>query len=120
MAIFWRTVFLIIFSSSALWVSGQSKDQANRDAFIVAQNSYLALLDLNFYQNKEYQIITRNADKEEMRVMLSDMPDNMRKSKIKKIRKVKNKQMKSLLSPAQYRRYISRQKEIDRTLSKDW
>ena len=95
-------------------------NQDARDAFVKAQNEYLAQLDLDFFQNKEYQILTRNYDKMEMKVNLTDMPKSLKKKKIKKLRKEKDQQMKKLLSPRQYKLYIRRQKVIEKTISSDW
>ena len=85
-----------------------------------AQDAYLASMDLDFYQNKEYQIITRNADKQEMKIQLSSMPARLKTKQIKKVRQEKNKEMKKLLNSRQYHLYLVRQKEIEKTLSKDW
>ena len=85
-----------------------------------AQDAYLASMDLDFYQNKEYQIITRNAYKQEMKIQLSSMPARLKTKQIKKVRQEKNKEMKKLLNSRQYHLYLVRQKEIEKTLSKDW
>ena len=88
-----------------------------REAFVASQDAYLKELGLSFYQNKEYQIITRNADKKEMNIQLSNMPERMKKKKIKSVRKDKNKMMKELLNSRQYKLYLQRQKVIEDTLT---
>jgi hypothetical protein len=98
---------------------GQS-DEAARLAFVKAQNEYLKDLKLDFYQNKEYQIITRNYDKQVMRINVSDMPNSVKKKRIKKLRKSKDQKMQSLLNPRQYKLYLRRQKVIEKTISDDW
>lgn len=85
-----------------------------------AQNEYLAQLSLDFFQNKEYQILTRNYDKMEMKVNLTDMPKSLQNKKIKKLRKEKDEKMKKLLNPRQFKLYIRRQKVIEKTISTDW
>ena len=98
-----------------------AQDQvAARDAFIQAQNEYLQSLNLDFYQNKQYQILTRNFDKQVMKINVSNIPDAVKKKRIKKLKKEKDKQMKLLLDSRQYKLYVRRQKVIDKTLSADW
>lgn len=91
-----------------------------REVFIEEQNAYLQQLNLDFFQNKEYQILTRNFDKQAMRINLSDIPKGLKKKRVNKLKKEKDRQMKKLLSPAQYKLYVRRQKVIDKTLSADW
>jgi hypothetical protein len=113
----------ILFLTFILFLQVQSsaqEAQSARDAFVQAQNEYLSQLNLDFFQNKEYQILTRNYDKMEMKVNLTDMPKGLKKKKIKKLRKEKDQQMKKLLSPKQYKLYIRRQKVIEKTISSDW
>ena len=92
---------------------------SSRESFVTSQDAYLKNLDLSFFQNKEYQIITRNADKKEMNINLSSMPERLKKKKIKKVRKEKDKMMKDLLDNRQYKLYIDRQKIIEKMLSQD-
>lgn len=114
-----RTILLIAILFLGWDGLAQSSADA-REAFVTAQNEYLAQLDLDFFQNKEYQILTRNYDKMEMKVNLSDMPKGMKKKKIKKLRKEKDMKMKKLLNTRQYKLYVRRQKVIDKTISSDW
>jgi hypothetical protein len=116
-----RTVIVCLF---LYFVSLQpifcQSDEAAREAFIKAQNEYLEELKLDFYQNKEYQIITRNYDKQVMRINVTDIPKGVKKKRIKKLKKAKNQKMKSLLNPRQYKLYVRRQKVIEKTISDDW
>jgi hypothetical protein len=96
------------------------QDLDARDAFVKAQNEYLSQLQLDFYQNKEYQIITRNFDKQVMKVNLANVPKGVKNKRIKRLKKEKDQKMKILLNPRQYKLYIRRQKVIDKTISDDW
>lgn len=98
-------------------VFAQNIDDESRASFMATQDAYLQSLNLDFYQNKEYQIITRNTDKQERNITLSTMPERMKKKKIKRLRKEKNKQMRELLDKRQYQLYINRQKVIEKTLA---
>ena len=114
-------LFLLLILTISLAISVQAQnDEDARDAFVKAQNEYLDQLSLDFFQNKEYQILTRNYDKMEMKVNLTDMPKSLKKKKIKKLRKEKDQKMKKLLNPRQYKLYIRRQKVIEKTISSDW
>jgi hypothetical protein len=114
-------LFLLVTLTISLAFSVQAQNnQEARDAFVKAQNEYLAQLSLDFFQNKEYQILTRNYDKMEMKVNLTDMPKSLQNKKIKKLRKEKDEKMKKLLNPQQFKLYIRRQKVIEKTISTDW
>lgn len=110
-------ILIIVFFAVSLPSVAQSMDADVREAFVISQDAYLKQLNLSFYQNKEYQIITRNADKQEMKIQLSNMPAGMKKKKIKKVRRDKNKMMKELLNSQQYKLYLKRQKVIEDTLT---
>lgn len=101
-------------------MNSYAQSSITREEFVQQQNAYFQKLSLEFYQNKEYQIITRNFDKQVMSINLSDAPKGLKKKRIKKLEKEKNKKMKGVLNARQYKLYLKRQKEISKTLDESW
>ena len=105
---------LLLCLSAPLFAVSQDLSPENRAQFVKEQDAYLESLHLSIDQRKAYQLITIKYEKLYQALARSEASGSTKKSKAKKIQKAKNADMKALLSSIQYKRYLKRQKEIDK------
>ena len=107
-------IFVVVMMSTVLCmeVTGQELTGEKRAQFIAEQDAYLESLQLSIDQRKAYQLITIKYEKVLQSIARSDASDKVIKSNTKKALKEKDIEMKAVLSPAQFKRYLKRQKEI--------
>lgn len=104
------------FLSAFLFITfaqAQEMSAETRARFIKDQDRYLNSLNLNLDQRRDYQVITIKYEKQNMAAQRAGLSGGALKSKLKRIRKAKDAEMKRILNNYQFKLYLKRQKEID-------
>ena len=106
-------MFLVAFIA-VTFVHAQDMSPETRARFIKDQDRYLESLRLNLDQRRDYQTITIKYEKQNMNAQRAGLSAGALKSRLKRIRKAKDADMKRILNNYQFKLYLKRQKEIDR------
>lgn len=109
-----RNLWLMLFMCMMVsWVHAQDMSAETRKRFIQDQDAYLNSLNLNLDQRRDYQTITIQYEKRNMAAQSAGLNTSALKSRLKRIRKAKDAEMKRILNQYQFKLYKKRQKEID-------
>ena len=107
---FFLSIFLLLGSVSISY--SQDLEGEKREEFVKEQEAYLEKLSLSENQKRKYFARVRNFQKNQQNILNSRLSKTEKQKKLKLAEKMRDEEMKEILSDAQFKKFLQRQKEI--------